>query len=40
MVQPTRTAFGEERGFRGAYHYNAITSWRVDEKGELANVYA
>ena len=40
MVQPTRTAFGEERGFRGAFHYNAIASWRVDEKGELANVYA
>jgi sulfane dehydrogenase subunit SoxC len=40
MVQPTRTAFGEARGFRGNYHYNAIASWRVDDKGDLANVYA
>jgi sulfane dehydrogenase subunit SoxC len=40
MVQPTRAAFGEARGFRGNYHYNAIASWRVDDKGELANVYA
>jgi sulfane dehydrogenase subunit SoxC len=40
MVQPTRTAFGEARGFRGQFHYNAIASWRVDDKGGLANVYA
>ena len=40
MVQPTRAAFVNERGARGAYHYNAIASWRVDEKGEASNVYA
>ena len=40
MVQPTRAVFAEERGLRGVYHYNAIASWRIDEKGEAANVYA
>jgi sulfane dehydrogenase subunit SoxC len=40
MVQPTRTAFAQARGLRGVYHYNAIASWRIDEKGEVANVYA
>jgi sulfane dehydrogenase subunit SoxC len=40
MVQPTRAAFGAERGFRGVYHYNAIASWGINEKGEAANVYA
>jgi sulfane dehydrogenase subunit SoxC len=40
MMQPTRAAFAAERGLRGAYHYNAIASWRVDEKGEASNVYA
>jgi sulfane dehydrogenase subunit SoxC len=40
MVQPTRAAFGAERGFRGIYHYNAIASWRIGENGEAANVYA
>ncbi len=40
MVQPTRAAFAAERGLRGNYHYNAIASWRIDEKGEAANVYA
>ena len=40
MVQPTRAAFAAERGLRGVYHYNAIASWRVDEKGEASNVYA
>jgi sulfane dehydrogenase subunit SoxC len=39
MVQPTRSAFAAERGLRGVYHYNAIASWRVDEKGEASNVY-
>ena len=34
MVQPTRAAFAAERGLRGVYHYNAIASWRIDEKGE------
>ena len=39
-VQPTRGAFAAERGLRGIYHYNAIASWRIDEKGEASNVYA
>ena len=40
IVQPTRAAFAAERGLRGVYHYNAIASWRIDEKGEASNVYA
>ena len=40
MVQPTRAQFMAERGLRGGYHYNAIASWRIDEKGETINVYA
>src|SRR3954465_12645627 len=40
MTQPTRAAFAEERGLRGVYHYNAIASWGINEKGEAANVYA
>jgi sulfane dehydrogenase subunit SoxC len=40
MVQPTRAAFAAERGLRGNYHYNAIASWRIDDKGEAANAYA
>jgi sulfane dehydrogenase subunit SoxC len=40
MVQPTRAALAAERGLRGIYHYNAIASWRIDEKGEATNVYA
>ena len=40
MVQPTRAQFMAERGLRGVYHYNAIASWRIDEKGEATNVYA
>jgi sulfane dehydrogenase subunit SoxC len=40
MVQPTRAQFAAERGLRGVYHYNAIASWRIDEKGEASNVYA
>jgi sulfane dehydrogenase subunit SoxC len=39
-AQPTRAAFAAERGMRGVYHYNAIASWRIDEKGEAYNVYA
>src|SRR5258707_2333524 len=40
MCQPTRAAFIAERGLRGAYHFNAIASWRIDEKGQAANVLA
>jgi len=39
MVQPSRATFIAERGLRGQYHFNAIQSWRIDEKGEAANVY-
>jgi sulfane dehydrogenase subunit SoxC len=37
MTQPTRAQFAAERGLRGLYHYNAIASWRIDEKGEASN---
>jgi sulfane dehydrogenase subunit SoxC len=40
MVQPTRATFVAERGLRGQYHYNAIASWRIDEKGEATNALA
>ncbi len=40
MVQPTRAQYVAERGLRGVYHYNAIASWRIDDKGEATNVYA
>ena len=40
MVQPTREQFANERGLRGVYHYNAIASWAINEKGEASNVYA
>jgi sulfane dehydrogenase subunit SoxC len=40
MVQPARAQFVAERGLRGIYHYNAIASWRIDEKGEASNAYA
>jgi sulfane dehydrogenase subunit SoxC len=40
MAQPTRAAFAAERGLRGLFHYNAIASWRIDEKGEATNAYA
>ena len=40
MVQPTRAQFFAERGSRGIYHFNAIASWAIDEKGQAANVLA
>jgi sulfane dehydrogenase subunit SoxC len=39
-AQPTRAQLVSERGLRGIFHYNAIASWRIDEKGEASNVYA
>ena len=36
----SRGVFADDRGLRGNYHYNAIASWRIDEKGEASNVYA
>ena len=40
MVQPTRAVLIAERGLRSVYHYNAIASWAIDEKGEAVNAYA
>jgi sulfane dehydrogenase subunit SoxC len=40
MVQPSRAQFIAERGLRGNYHFNAIQTWAIDEKGEAANAYA
>ena len=40
MVQPTRAQFIAERGLRGVYHFNAVASWGIDEKGQVANVLA
>jgi len=40
MVQPTRAQFVAERGLRGQYHYNAVASWRIDDKGEASNAFA
>ena len=39
MVQPTRAQFVAARGLRGFYHYNAIASWRIDDKGEASNAF-
>ena len=32
--------FVAERGLRGQYHYNAISTWRIDDKGEASNAFA
>jgi sulfane dehydrogenase subunit SoxC len=40
MVQPTRAQFIAERGLRGNYHFNAVQTWAIDDKGEAANAYA
>jgi sulfane dehydrogenase subunit SoxC len=39
-VQPTRAALIAERGTRTIYHFNGITSWAVDQHGEVRHVYA
>jgi sulfane dehydrogenase subunit SoxC len=38
-VQPTRQALVTARGSHGYFHYNAIVSWRVSDKGRVAHVY-
>jgi len=38
-VQPTRASIVAERGGGGFYHYNGIQAWRIDENGEVSNVY-
>jgi sulfane dehydrogenase subunit SoxC len=39
-VQPTRAAQVAERGAKGIFHCNAITSWAVAANGEVKHVYA
>ena len=39
-VQPTREKLIAMRGNRTIYHWNAITTWGVSEKGEIKHVYA
>jgi sulfane dehydrogenase subunit SoxC len=39
-VQWTRDAMIAERGSTGNFHSNAITSWGVNEKGEINHVFA
>ena len=48
-MQPTREQFVAKRGqtskppsVRGfpGHHFNAVTSWAVDRKGEVRHVYA
>ena len=39
-VQWTRDAMIAERGLTGNYHSNCISSWAVNEKGEVSHVYA
>jgi sulfane dehydrogenase subunit SoxC len=39
-VQPSRAKFIADRGARGAYHFNGITSWAVAQSGEVKHVYA
>jgi sulfane dehydrogenase subunit SoxC len=39
-VQPQRSKLIADRGARGAYHFNGITSWGIAEGGEVKHVYA
>ena len=39
-VQPTRQAILAERPAAAFYHFNGIQAWRVDNAGEVTNVYA
>lgn len=38
-VQPARAALIAARGRHGYFHYNAIVSWAVDERGFIKHVY-
>jgi sulfane dehydrogenase subunit SoxC len=40
QVQPTRAALVAERGRQGSYHYHAIVTWEVDERGIVSHAYA
>jgi sulfane dehydrogenase subunit SoxC len=39
MVQPSRAQFIAERGLQGYFHFNAVQTWAIDEKGEASNAY-
>ncbi|MBV8455088.1 MAG: sulfite dehydrogenase [Acetobacteraceae bacterium] len=39
MVQPSRARFIAERGLQGYFHFNAVQTWAIDEKGEASNAY-
>ncbi len=39
-VQPTRDALIAKRSNRTLYHWNAIVSWGISDKGEVKHVYA
>ena len=39
-TQPTRAELIANRGTKAVYHFNCITSWSVDENGEVKHVYA
>lgn len=39
-LQPPRSRLIADRGARGAYHFNGITSWAVAQSGEVKHVYA
>ena len=38
-MQPTREALVAARGSHGYFHYNAIVSWLVSDKGKVSHVY-
>jgi sulfane dehydrogenase subunit SoxC len=38
-VQPARAALIAERGRHGYFHYNAIVSWAIDERGFIKHAY-
>ncbi|MBI2724750.1 MAG: sulfite dehydrogenase [Polaromonas sp.] len=39
-VQPTRADLIAKRGTKAVYHFNGITSWSINESGEVKHVYA
>jgi sulfane dehydrogenase subunit SoxC len=38
-VQPTRQALVKVRGTNSLYHYNGIQSWKVNQDGQIRNIY-
>jgi sulfane dehydrogenase subunit SoxC len=39
-AQPSRSRLISDRGARGNYHFNGITSWGIAQGGEIKHVYA